>query len=60
MVMSRKYQRFLIDLAGKIGLPIFAGTLVACLLSGHLGTKHVVLMGVGIVLISLNHWYNHR
>ncbi len=33
--MPRKYQRFLIDLAGKIGPPIFSGTLVFCATSAR-------------------------
>ena len=59
MAMPRKYQRFLIDLAGKIGPPIFSGTLVGCILSSKFETVHGVLMGVGIALISVNYWYNH-
>ena len=48
------------DFAGKVGPPIFAGTLVACLLAGRLAPLHGVLMGAGVVLIAVSHWHDHR
>lgn len=48
------------DFAGKVGPPIFAGTLVACLLAGRLAPLHGVLMGVGVALIAASHWHDRR
>jgi uncharacterized membrane protein YgdD (TMEM256/DUF423 family) len=41
---------------GRIGAPIFSGTLVGCLLDGNLIPLHGVLMVVGVALMALGHW----
>ncbi len=51
---------FWLDFGGRVGPPIFAATLVACLLSGKFDPIHGVLMGVGILLIGLCHWNAHH
>ena len=56
----RDHQRFWADLMGKLGPPIFAATLVGCLLSGRFDLTHVVLLGLGAALIWISHWHSHR
>ena len=46
---------FWTDLGGKIGPPIFSGTLVACLLSSRFELMHGSLLGLGLGLIVLSH-----
>ena len=53
--MANGYPSFWWDLAGKIGPPIVAATLVACLLSSKFEFLHLVLLGGGMLLIWLNH-----
>lgn len=53
-------KNFAIDFAGKIGPPIFSGTLVACLLSGKFESIHAILMIVAILLICINYLYVKR
>jgi len=48
------------ELVAKIGAPIFAATLVACLLSGMFDPVHGVLMGVGLVMMMASHWREHH
>ncbi len=49
------------DLAGKLGPPIFAATLVACLLSQEFDVLHLLLLGVGLGLIGMHHRHaDHR
>ncbi|MGI9533835.1 MAG: hypothetical protein ACR2NW_02695 [Thermodesulfobacteriota bacterium] len=57
MEHKHDHTSFLIDLAGRMGPPIFAATMVACLLAGRMQPSHLLLMGAGILLIILNHWY---
>jgi hypothetical protein len=54
--MAYGHPGFWPDLAGKVGAPIFAATLVACLLSGNFEMIHGVLMGAGLLLIGVGHW----
>jgi len=54
--MVNEYPGFWLDLSGKIGPPIVAATLVACLLGGKFELLHVVLLGGGILLIWLSCW----
>ncbi len=54
--MENGYPGFWLDLSGKIGPPIVAATLVACLLGGKLELLHGVLLGGGVLLIWVNHW----
>ena len=53
-------KHFVIYFAGKIGPPIFSGTLVACLLTGKFEPIHGVLMIVAIVLVCVNYLYVKR
>ena len=49
-----------IDFIGKVGPPLFAATLVACLLS-RFDATHGLLMGIGLLMMLLDHWYSfHR
>jgi len=50
------------DLVGRVGAPIFAATLVACLLSGRFEPLHGALMAVGLGMMGVCHWrtYHHR
>ena len=60
--MKRTDPGFWLELSGKIGPPIFAGALVASLVSGRFELVHGRLLGVGLLLILLNHWraYHHK
>ena len=54
--MLDDHPRFWLDLTGRIGPPIFAATLVGCLLQERLEASHIALMGIGLVLIVVSHW----
>ena len=54
---ERQHLNFWMDLAGRIGAPIFAVTLVGCLMSQRLEVVHGVLLAAGVGLIFLNHRY---
>jgi hypothetical protein len=43
-----------IVLAGRLGPPIVAASLVGCLLSGHFDLLHGVLIGSGVLLILIH------
>lgn len=59
--MPPSHVPFGVELAGRLGPPLFAATLVACLLSGGFDWLHGLLMGLGLALIALEHWYgSHR
>jgi hypothetical protein len=58
--MAFEHPRFWPDLAAKVGAPIFAATLVACLLSGDFDLIHGILMGAGLLLIGVGHWRIHH
>ncbi len=58
--MARDHQSFWFELSGKLGPPVFAATLVGCLLSGRLALAHLVLMAAGLALIALGHWGEHH
>lgn len=53
--MSPKMGAFWVGTLAKIGPPIFAATLVGCLLKGQVQPIHGVLMAVGFALIYLGH-----
>ena len=59
-MMPRKHRGFSLDLLTKIGAPVFAATLVACLLREEVRLIHVVLMGSGLALIYLGHRLEHH
>jgi hypothetical protein len=48
------------EFASKVGSPIFAATLVACLLSGETAVSHGVLMATGLGMMGLGHWGQDR
>lgn len=56
-----KHKSFWFDLGGKIGPAIFSATLVSCLLSSRFEIVHGALLGVGLLLIFLEHrsTYHH-
>jgi hypothetical protein len=61
--MPQDHPRFWVEFASKVGPPVFAGTLVACLMMGRFEPLHGVLLGVGLALIGLGHWrtyHGHR
>jgi|GEM_PF-3348259 len=55
--MAFKHINFWIEFAGKIGPPIFAATLVGCLLSFEIKLIHIVLLLTGLVFMGINHWF---
>lgn len=50
-----KHKSFWFDLGGKVGPAIFSATLVGCLLSSRFEILHGVLIGIGLLLIYLEH-----
>jgi hypothetical protein len=44
------------EVAGKIGPPIVAGTLVAALLQEDFRVSHGLLLGLGLLLMVAAHW----
>lgn len=55
-----KHINFWREFVGKVGAPIFAATLVACLLSGKFQTLHAMLMVVGFGMMAISHWQEHH
>ena len=51
---------FFWEFAGKVGAPIFAATLVACLLSGQFDLLRGALMASGLGMMGLCHWRSHH
>jgi hypothetical protein len=51
---------FFWEFVGKVGAPIFAATLVACLLSGEFDPPRGLLMASGLVMMGLCHWRSHH
>ncbi len=58
--LSMDHVSFWWEFVGKVGAPIFAATLVACLLSGELAVAHVILMATGLGMMGLGHWSDHH
>lgn len=54
------HSSFWWEFVGKVGAPIFAGTLVACLLSEKFAPSHGILMAVGLGMMALCHWRTHH
>ena len=48
------------EFMGKLGAPIFAATLVACLLSGKYTLLHVILLMTGLAMMGLSHWREYH
>jgi hypothetical protein len=58
--MTHRHRNFWLDLLVKIGVPIFAATLVGCLLKGEFEWIHGILLGVGLALIYVGHRFEHH
>ena len=52
--------RFWWEFVGKVGAPIFAATLVACLLSGKVYLMHYILLLTGLGMMILSHWHDYH
>ena len=48
------------EFVGKIGAPVFAATLVACLLSNEFRPLHGILLAAGMAMMGLCHWRMHH
>ena len=48
------------EFVGKVGAPIFAATLVACLLSGEFAPLHAILLAASLGMMGLCHWRTHH
>jgi hypothetical protein len=48
------------EFVGQVGAPVFAATLVACLLSGEFTPQHGVLMVTGLLMMGVCHWRRHH
>jgi hypothetical protein len=57
---SMKDPGFWWEFVGKVGAPIFAATLVACLLSEGFAPLHGVLMVAGLGMMGVCHWRSHH
>ena len=51
------HPNFLLEILGRLGPPIFAATLVGCLIADRLVPSHLLLMGTGIAFIALHYWF---
>lgn len=61
MEHKHEHTSFFVDLLGRLGPPMFAATLVGCLLEGKMVLSHLLLMGIAVIFIGFHHWYNfHR
>ena len=58
--MEKHHVSFWADLAGRIGTPIFAATLVASLLGDQMQPVHYALLAVGLALIYLSHRWGYH
>jgi hypothetical protein len=48
------------EFVGKVGAPIFAATLVACLLADEFAPLHGLLMAVSLGMMGVCHWRSHH
>ncbi len=58
--LSMDHISFWREFVGKVGAPIFAATLVACLLSGEFAVVHGILLAIGLGMMGLGHWSEHH
>ena len=58
--VMRHHMPFYKDLLGRIGAPIFAATLVGCILQERSDWKHWVLLAIGLTLIVASHRWQHH
>ena len=55
-----EHTAFLWEFVGKVGAPMFAATLVACLLSEDVTLVHGGLMVAGLGMMGACHWREHH
>lgn len=48
------------ELTGKLGAPVFAATLVACLLERQFNLLHIGLLSIGFAMLTISHWREHH
>lgn len=48
------------ELIGKVGAPIFAASLVGCLLESRFEVLHGALMATGLGMMGVCHWRSHH
>jgi len=58
--MNLYHKNFWMDFLGRIGAPIFAATLVGCLLSEQVTYIHGLLLLIGITFMGISHWYEYH
>ena len=58
--MDKMHRHFLVDLLSKIGVPVFAATIVGCILSEKMEISHAILILVGLILTYLGHRLEHH
>lgn len=58
--MPRRHKSFWLDLLTKIGAPVFAATLVGCILRDEVRLVHIVLMAFSVALIYFGHRSEHH
>ena len=58
--MAGTHRGFWPDLISKIGVPIFAGTLVGCVLKDDVTWVHGGLLTLGLALIYLGHRWDYH
>jgi hypothetical protein len=58
--MARTHISFWMDFLGKVGPPIFAATLLGCLLSERLELIHGLLLLISLLLIGISQWHAYH
>ena len=53
--MPHKHRAFLLDMLAKIGAPMFAATLVSCLIKDEIRLIHIILISIGLAFLYLGH-----
>jgi hypothetical protein len=57
----KTHQAFWLEFVGKIGPPVLAGSIVACLVQERFGWIHGVVAGAGLGMMLLHHFLTtHR
>jgi hypothetical protein len=58
--MNLYHNSFWMDFLGRIGAPIFAATLVGCLLAEQFAFIHGLLLLIGISFMGISHWHEYH
>lgn len=58
--MNRSHYSFWMDFLGKIGAPIFAATLVGCLLAKQFTAIQGLLLVMSMIFMGISHWYEYH